>query len=114
METNFENIENAQTRLARERVVADLKSLIRDSEGLLKATASDVSEKAQEARARLSAALERGKETCERLQDQTAARAKAAVKKADTVVRDRPYESIGVAFGAGLLIGFLVSRKQLP
>jgi ElaB/YqjD/DUF883 family membrane-anchored ribosome-binding protein len=27
------------------------------------------------------------------------------------VIRDHPYESIGVAFGLGLLIGVLVARK---
>ena len=32
-------------------------------------------------------------------------------KKADTVIRDHPYESIGIAFGLGLLIGVLVRRK---
>ena len=111
METHFENMEHAHTTLARERVMADLKSLVRDSEDLLKATAGDMSEKAKEVRSRISAALERAKETCAHLQEQGAATARAAAKKADTVIRDHPYESIGVAFGIGLLIGALVSRK---
>jgi ElaB/YqjD/DUF883 family membrane-anchored ribosome-binding protein len=111
METHFENMEHAHSTLARQRVMADLKSLVRDSEDLLKATAGDVSEKAKEARARISSALERAKETCEKLQEQTAASAQAAAKKADEVIRTHPYESIGVAFGVGLLIGVLVTRK---
>ena len=32
-------------------------------------------------------------------------------KVADRVVRDHPYETIGIAFGLGLLIGILVRRK---
>jgi len=111
METHFENMEQAQSSLARERVMADLKSLVRDSEDLLKATAGDVSEKAKEVRARVTAALERARETCGSLQEQTAATARAAARKADTVIRTHPYESIGVAFGVGLLIGVLVTRK---
>ena len=111
METHFENMEHAHSTLARQRVMADLKSLVRDSEDLLKATAGDVSEKAKEARARISSALERAKETCEQLQEQTAASARAAAKRADEVIRTHPYESIGVAFGVGLLIGVLVTRK---
>ena len=111
METHFENMEHAHSTLARQRVMADLKSLVRDSEDLLKATAGDVSEKAKEARARISSALERAKETCEQLQQQTAASARAAAKRADEVIRTHPYESIGVAFGVGLLIGVLVTRK---
>ena len=111
METNFANIEQDHSRLARQRVLEDLRVLVRDSEALLKATASDVSEKAKEARARLTAALERAKATCDELQRQAVAAAKAAAEKADAVVREHPYESVGVAFGVGLLIGVLVSRR---
>jgi len=111
METHFENMEHTHSTLARERVMADLKSLVHDSEDLLKATAGDVSEKAKEARSRLTAALERAKGSCENLQQQTVASAKAAAKKADAAIRTHPYESIGVAFGVGLLIGVLVTRK---
>jgi len=97
--------------IARERVMADLKVLAHDAEELLKATAGDVSEKAKEARMRLGAALDRAKASYQAMQQQTISSAKAAAKKADTVIRDHPYESIGVAFGLGLLIGVLVTRK---
>jgi ElaB/YqjD/DUF883 family membrane-anchored ribosome-binding protein len=112
METHFANIEHAHTSLARERVLDDLRELVRDSEALLKATASDVTEKAKEARARLTAALERAKTTCDELQRQAVAAAKAAAEKADALVHEHPYESIGVAFGVGLLIGLLIRRKS--
>jgi ElaB/YqjD/DUF883 family membrane-anchored ribosome-binding protein len=111
METHFENMAQAQGVIARERVLEDLKTLARDSEALLKATAGDVSEKAKGARARLAAALERAKVTCTELQAQTIASAKAAAKKADVVIRDHPYQSIGIAFGIGVLLGVLVARK---
>ncbi len=111
METHLENMEAADSALARERVMTDLKSLVRDSEDLLKATASDVSEKAKEVRARVTAALERAKKTCEQWQEQTAVTAQAAAKKADAAIRTHPYETIGVAFGVGLLVGVLVTRK---
>lgn len=111
METNYEAIERGHSAEARERLMEDLQTLTRDAEDLLKATAGDVSDKAKEARSRVTAALERAKGTYLNLQAQTLARAKAAAKKADTVIRDHPYESIGVAFGVGLLIGVLVTRK---
>lgn len=111
METHFENLEQAHSNVARERVLADLRALARDSEELLKATAGDVSDKAKEARSRLSEALGRTKATIAELQNQAIAGAKVAAKKADTVIREHPYESIGVAFGVGLLIGVLVTRK---
>ena len=111
METHFENIEQAHSGGARERVMQDLKTLTHDAEDLLKATASDVSDRAKAARSRLSAALERAKVTYNDMQAQTLEAAKAAAKKADVVIRDHPYESIGVAFGVGLLIGVLVGRR---
>jgi ElaB/YqjD/DUF883 family membrane-anchored ribosome-binding protein len=111
METYFENIETAHASRARELVVEDLKSLLLDYEDLLKATADDVSDKAKEARSRVTAALDRAKATCKHLQEHTAAAARVAGKEADAVVRRHPYESIGIAFGIGLLIGVLVKRK---
>jgi ElaB/YqjD/DUF883 family membrane-anchored ribosome-binding protein len=111
METNYEALEKSHGAAARERARADVENLARDAEELLKVTAGDMSEKAKEARSRVAAALERAKATCVHLQEQTVATAKAAAKQADTVIREHPYESIGVAFGVGLLIGVLVTRK---
>jgi ElaB/YqjD/DUF883 family membrane-anchored ribosome-binding protein len=111
MESNYEAIENAQGEIARERVRADLENLTQNAEDLLKTTAGDVSEKTKEVRSRVAAALESAKATCVRLQAQSVATAKEAAKKTDAVIREHPYESIGVAFGLGVLIGVLVIRK---
>lgn len=111
METHFPNMDDAGSRLARERVLADLKTLADDAEALLRATADDASDKAKEARARVTAALEKAKSTYEDLQAQGVASAKAAVRKADDTIRAHPYESIGIAFGFGLLLGALLRRK---
>ena len=92
---------------ANQRLAGDLKLVMRDAEDLLKATAGEAGEKVKEVRSRLAAALESAKASCERLQDKTVEAAKAT----DRVIRDHPYESIGVAFGVGLLIGVLVGRR---
>jgi ElaB/YqjD/DUF883 family membrane-anchored ribosome-binding protein len=95
------------TQEANQRLTQDLKVVMRDAEDLLKATAGQASEKVAEVRSRLSNALESAKETCHHMQDKTVEAAKAT----DKVIRDHPYESIGVAFGVGLLIGVLVTRR---
>lgn len=92
---------------ANQRLVTDIKVLMRDAEDLLKATAGEAGEKVKEVRARLAKAMESAKATCETLQDTTVRAAKAT----DTVIREHPYESIGIAFGVGLLVGVLVSRR---
>ncbi len=60
-----------------------------------------------EARSRLTASIEKAKEMCARLQEQTVAAGKAT----DKVVREHPYEAIGIAFGVGVLIGLLAMRR---
>jgi ElaB/YqjD/DUF883 family membrane-anchored ribosome-binding protein len=95
------------TQEANEKLTGDLKAVMRDAEDLLKATAGQAGEKASEVRARLAHALDSAKATCERLQEKTVQAAKAT----DRVIRDHPYESVGVAFGVGLLIGVLVARR---
>lgn len=106
METHFDPMQ-PENEVSREKIKEDLRTLMQDAEALLKATASDMSEKAREARARLGEALEKAKATYQRMEEKTVAAAKAT----DKVIREHPYESIGIAFGVGLLLGVLVSRK---
>jgi ElaB/YqjD/DUF883 family membrane-anchored ribosome-binding protein len=95
------------TSEANERLASNIKLVVHDAEDLLKATAGDAGEKVKEARGRLVQALESAKATCGRLQDKTVQAAKAT----DQIIRDHPYESIGAAFGIGLLIGVLAGRR---
>ena len=88
-------------------LLTDLKRVVRDSEEVLKDSAGAVGDKAHELRERLAQTLESAKATCRRLEDKAIEGAKAT----DKVIRTHPYESIGVAFGIGLLIGVLVTRK---
>jgi ElaB/YqjD/DUF883 family membrane-anchored ribosome-binding protein len=62
----------------------------------------------RESSAKLENVIEKAKEVCERLQDQTAAVAKAA----DKTIREHPYEAVGIAFGVGVLIGVLAMRSR--
>lgn len=95
------------TSEANEHLAADFKLLVRDAEELLKATAGDAGEKIKEIRNRLAKALESAKTTSDYLQDKTAQTARAT----DQAIREHPYESIGIAFGVGLLVGVLVGRR---
>jgi ElaB/YqjD/DUF883 family membrane-anchored ribosome-binding protein len=95
------------SELRTDKLIQDLKNVVADAEDLMKATAGEVSEKAKEARERLAAALSSARTSCSRLEEQAVAGAKAA----DRTVREHPYESIGVAFGIGMIIGVLLGRK---
>jgi ElaB/YqjD/DUF883 family membrane-anchored ribosome-binding protein len=89
-----------------DRLATDLKRIVRDSEELLHTTKNVVGDKALEVRERLTEALETAKRTCHDLEDKAVECAKAG----DKTIRDHPYQSIGIAFGVGLLIGVVVTR----
>ena len=90
-----------------EKLVADLKILSRDAEAVLQATAGQAGEKMSELRSRLSTALDSAKATCHRIEE----KAVAGATGADKAIREHPYDSGGVAFGVGLLVGVLVGRR---
>ena len=103
MDTKSEN----EREDATDKLLRDLKEVVKDGEELLQAGASELSEKGRAARARLAAALDAARETGRKLQEQTIAGARVT----DRVIREHPYQSIGLAFGIGLLIGVLINRK---
>jgi ElaB/YqjD/DUF883 family membrane-anchored ribosome-binding protein len=84
------------------------ETLVEDAQELLAATAHVAEEKVIEARKRLTSAIEKGKEAWNVVQEKAVAGAKAT----DQVIRDHPYQSLGVALGVGALIGFLLSRRN--
>ena len=88
-------------------LVEDLKNVVRDSEQLLAAVSDATGEKAEALRERLSESLATAKETCCKLEQKT----KEGVRAADAMVREHPYQSIGVALAAGVVIGALLARK---
>jgi ElaB/YqjD/DUF883 family membrane-anchored ribosome-binding protein len=74
---------------------------------LVAATADMAGEKVGEARNRLAAALERGKEIYSRVREKSVERTKAA----DEAVHEHPYQAIAIGVGVGALIGYLVARR---
>ncbi|HWN95223.1 MAG TPA: DUF883 family protein [Methylomirabilota bacterium] len=85
----------------------DLSTLADDARALMAATADVAGEKVGEARKRLAAALESGKEIYGRVRDKTVEKAKVV----DETVHEHPYQAMGLAFGVGVLIGVLVTRR---
>ena len=82
--------------------------LMEDAQALLAATAHVAEEKVVKARKRLTAAIEKGKETWNNVREKAIAGAKAT----DQVIRDNPYKALGVALGVGAIIGYLLRRRD--
>ena len=90
-----------------EKLLQDLREVVRDGEELLKAGASELGERGSAAREKLAAALEVARETQRRLQE----RAIQGAKATDQLIRANPYQAVGIAFGVGLLVGVLAGRR---
>lgn len=90
------------------QLAEDLKSVTQNAESFVRETGAGLSEKARDARARLAASLASAKEGLAKLNTKAIEGAKAT----DRVIRANPYQSIGVAFGIGVLLGVLVGRRS--
>ena len=84
--------------------------MIADAEELLQATAGELGEKAREIRKELVRKIEAAKEKFQNLDDVKEA-AEEGLKEVDQVIRKHPYESVGAALVAGLIIGALLNRR---
>ncbi|MFO1219183.1 MAG: DUF883 family protein [Burkholderiaceae bacterium] len=99
------------TTAQRDKLMADLKLVIADTEELLRATAGSAGEHTKELRTRMQARLDEAKKSVAHLQDAAAAKARAAGHAADEFVHDNPWKAIGAAAGVGLIAGLLISRR---
>ena len=99
------------SQAARDRLLADFKTISADVEALLHATQADVSEKARETRARLASTLEKAKANFQEVKAEGLDAAEEVLGKADKTIRAHPYEAIAIALGVGVLLGALLRQK---
>ena len=93
------------------KLMEDLRQVVRDVEGLLKATAGQAGEKVGEARARAEEKLRAAKVRLGDLEQRARVQAGDAAGEADRYVRDNPWQAVGISAGLAFLVGVLVSRR---
>lgn len=102
---------NETTSIHRDKLVADLKNVITDAEEMLKLSAGQAGEEALKLRERLQVRLSGTKQRLADLQHTAVEKAKDAGHAADDFVHEKPWVSIGVAAGVGLIVGLLIGRR---
>lgn len=102
---------NAETQVSKQKLVADLKVLIGDTEELLRATAGQAGEKIAVARERIQASLAVYKDRLVDAEHALVEKTKEAARATDEYVHEHPWQAVGVAAGIGFLLGLLVSRR---
>lgn len=99
------------TSAHKDKLMADLRLVIADTEELMRVTAGQAGEQAKELRARMQVRLDQAKASLTNLQESAVAKAKEAGHAADEFVHENPWKAIGVAAGIGLIAGLLIGRR---
>lgn len=94
-----------------EQLVSDIKSVISEAEELLGATADQAGEKMADLRVRIQARLRDAKSRLADAEEVLLAKTKAAARATDDYVHESPWTAVGIAAGAGLLVGLLIGRR---
>ena len=103
--------QSAVNDVSKQKRVADLKVVVADAEELLRATASQAGEKVSAARERIQASLATAKVKLTDAERVLLDKTKDAAKATDEYVHDNPWQAVGVAAVAGLVLGILISRR---
>ena len=93
------------------RTAGDFRTLITDSEDLLKAAAAVSGEGVTAARTKFEETLRRAKTTLADASQPVLDRTRETAAAADHYVHDHAWAAIGVAIAAGVLIGFLAAKR---
>ena len=96
---------------ARGRMAGDFRTMITDSEDLLKAAATVSGEGFTAARTKFEENLRRAKATLADASQSVFDRTKETAAVADDYLHGNPWTAVGVAIAAGALLGFLAAKR---
>ena len=95
-----------------EQLYEHLQAVIRDSEALLKASASYAGDKIDVAKAQAAETLAAAKERLADVQEGIVGQTREYIQKGDEYVRENPWQSVGFAALAGFIFGVLLLRAR--
>ena len=97
---------------SKEKLAMDLRTVVSDTEELLRATADQAGEKAASLRERAQANLTVAKARLHETERAMIERTRVAAQATDEYVHENPWYAVGVAAGVGLLLGMLIGRGR--
>ena len=102
---------NDYTALTKQQLIADFKTVVADAEALIQATAAQGGEVLANARTKATESLNLAKEKMAEAQAALSAKTQVATDATDEYVRAHPWEAVGMAAAAGLLVGLILARR---
>lgn len=95
----------------KDKLVADIRTVVTDAENLLKQAKSTGAEGFSAAREELEERLAQSIVRLQEVQEELKFRARHAARAADAYVHENPWKSLGVVAAAGIVVGLLLSRR---
>jgi ElaB/YqjD/DUF883 family membrane-anchored ribosome-binding protein len=92
------------------KLMEDLRAVVADAEELLKATADQTGERIAAARGKAEESLKVARARLAEQEGAVMAKTKAATKATEDYVRANPWQAVGIAALAGLVLGILARR----
>ena len=95
----------------KDKLLADVKSVVADAENLLKKAKSTGAESYAAVRTELEDKLAETIVRLQEVQEELKARTRHAARATDDYVHENPWKSMGVVAAAGILVGLILSRR---
>lgn len=95
----------------RDRLIDDLRLVIKDAEDLLRSTGQQVDEGYRVARARFESTMSNARSGLTTLEDRVTITARDALETTEEFVQKNPWQAVGVGALAGLAIGLWLGRR---
>ena len=95
----------------KDALASSLRHMVDEADQFLKTAARSGDDGLDAARQRLADQVRTLRAQLEELEDEAVHKARRAARAADRTIHTHPYGAMGLAAAAGLLIGFLASRR---
>ena len=89
----------------------DVRGVLKEAETLYQSAVDDGTVEAKELKAKLKIQLDKAKQQYASIEATATDKSKDAARQTDALVHEYPYQALGIAAAAGVLLGVLLSRK---
>lgn len=89
----------------------DMRTLIKEAQDLFREATQSTGGKADELRAKGLSLLDTAMDRAQEVQSIAVEKSKVAAQSTDEFVQTNPWKAVGIAAGAGLIVGLLLSRR---
>jgi ElaB/YqjD/DUF883 family membrane-anchored ribosome-binding protein len=96
----------------KEKLIKDFRSVISDTEELMKFVSNEGGGKAQALREKIDDNLKGAKEYLQNIEGAVVDKSRVAARVTDDYVHENAWRTIGLAVGVGILIGLLMRNRE--